>query len=110
MEFCQRCDTRLIFMISAARACVLACSKCGYEKASNNFISRLTEQTADERIIVIGQNESQFNVLPIIKMHCPKCNGKRAYYWTAAIGGEEETIEAYIFRCTKCRHTWRERQ
>ena len=109
IEFCQRCDTRLILMLGAAGSCVLACSKCGYEKAAKNFSLRFPEQTADDSIIIIGQKEAQLHVQPFIKIHCPKCDGKRAYYWTTTIGEEEEPIEVYIFRCTKCRHTWREK-
>lgn len=71
IEFCQRCDTRLILMLGAAGSCVLACSKCGYEKAAKNFSLRFPEQTADDSIIIIGQKEAQLHVQPFIKIIAP---------------------------------------
>ena len=111
MEFCQRCSTRL----KSARnnPNILACSRCGYEKAEKESSPSLTVrgQTLKEGIVVIDQDVAGLRVLPTVNVECPKCDSKRAHYWTIDIGDEEEAmIEVQVFRCTGCRHTWREKR
>ena len=110
MEFCQKCDTRL----KSARKSpnILACHRCGYEKAEKEgtFNSIVTGQTFKESIVVISQDEAGLRVLPTVKVECSKCGNKSAHYWTIYISDEEETpIEVQVFRCTSCRHSWREK-
>ena len=112
MEFCQKCDSRIIPMPSQPTH-NLACPKCGYMKASGmegNRHSRVARQMSEESVVVVSQEEAELRVLPTVKVECPKCSGNRAYYWTTEIGKEEDTIQVYVFRCTRCRHAWRERE
>jgi len=38
---------------------------------------------------------------------CPKCGNDEAFFWTAQMRAADEA-ETRFFRCTKCKHTWRE--
>ena len=112
MEFCQSCGSRLIPMLSRSLH-NLVCPKCRYMKTSEmegKRGSRVTRQMSKESVVVVGQEVNGLDVLPTVKIECPKCSGNRAYYWTTAIGDEGETIQVYVFRCTRCTHAWRERE
>ena len=37
----------------------------------------------------------------------PKCDHKEAWFWTSQTRAGDEA-ETKFFKCTKCRHTWRE--
>jgi DNA-directed RNA polymerase subunit M len=60
-------------------------------------------------VIVISDEKMNLQVHPTVRMDCPKCDGTRAVYWTTLIGDEEESVELQVFKCTKCRYTWREK-
>ena len=110
MEFCQRCSTRLKSVHNSPR--ILACLRCGFEKAEKESIPRSTvgRQILKEGIVVIDQDAAGLQVLPTVKVECPKCDGNRAYYWTIFTSDDEETmVDVQVFRCTRCRHSWREK-
>ena len=110
MEFCQRCGTRLKNARTTSH--ILACSRCGYDKAEKESKPRSTVRGKifKEGVVVINQDEAGLRVLPTVKVECPKCDSKRAHYWTIYVSDEEEAmIEVQVFRCTGCGHTWREK-
>jgi transcription factor S len=110
MEFCQKCGTRLKSARNSPN--ILACSRCGYEKAEKEVkpSSTVTGQTFKDGIVVIDQDVAGLRVLATVKVDCPKCDGNRAYYWTIFASDNEETmVEVQVFRCTRCGHSWREK-
>jgi DNA-directed RNA polymerase subunit M/transcription elongation factor TFIIS len=63
-----------------------------------------------ESVVVINQDEARLRVLPTVWADCPKCDSKRAHYWTIEVSDEEENMnEIRVFRCTDRGHTWREK-
>jgi DNA-directed RNA polymerase subunit M/transcription elongation factor TFIIS len=110
MEFCQKCDTRLINKHS--NPYVLVCSRCGFENAVESSTPRPTviRKSSAESIKVIDQDVAGLRVLPTIRADCPKCESKKAHSWAIFVSDEEETMmEVQVFKCTSCKYTWREK-
>jgi DNA-directed RNA polymerase subunit M/transcription elongation factor TFIIS len=110
MEFCQNCGTRL--KSSRNDAQILACSRCGYEKAEKEGkpSSTFTGQTFKEGIVVIDQDVAGLRVLPTVRADCLKCDAKKAHNWAIYVSDEDMAmIEVQVFRCTGCGYTWREK-
>ncbi len=78
------------------------CKVCGY-KPSENKAEIKEAGTTMRKIEVIEKVETH----PKVRIKCPKCAHKIAYYWTQQTRGADEP-ETRFFRCTKCNHTWRE--
>lgn len=51
--------------------------------------------------------EKDTDVFPVVNAICSKCGHKEAYFWTSQTRSGDEA-ETRFFRCTKCKHTWRE--
>ena len=51
--------------------------------------------------------EKDMDVFPVVANICDKCNNKEAYFWTSQTRSGDEA-ETRFFKCTKCKHTWRE--
>ncbi len=47
------------------------------------------------------------DTFPKMKADCPKCKNNEVWWWTEQTRAADEP-ETSFFRCTKCRHTWRE--
>tara|TARA_Y100000310_G_C20650818_1_gene799312 strand:- start:76 stop:345 length:270 start_codon:yes stop_codon:yes gene_type:complete len=54
-----------------------------------------------------GAASSEESTMAISKEECPKCANIGAYWWTEQTRSSDEP-ETQFFRCTKCKHTWRE--
>ena len=109
MEFCQACGTRLKIALNIPN--ILACRRCGYEKAwkESNPISTVVGEIFKESIVVINQEEAGLLVQPTTTVDCPKCDGNKAYYRMIYASDDGETMkEVQIFRCTRCGHSRRE--
>ena len=52
-------------------------------------------------------HEKETSVWPVVTTTCPKCGNDQAHYWSAQMCAGDEA-ETRFFRCTKCKHTWRE--
>jgi DNA-directed RNA polymerase subunit M len=84
---------------------VLKCRSCGHTKGIKGrlTVSQNIEKTPRDKIIVV---EDDSIPMPVTKASCPKCDNNDAYYWTVQTRrGDEGATEFY--RCTKCKHTWR---
>ena len=110
MKFCQKCDSRLL--LGPDTISHLVCTNCGDVM---NLINPDSPRRIDfpsishQDIVVISEEEMKLQVHPTVRIDCPKCDGMRAAYWTTIIGDEEESVEVQVFKCTKCRYTWREK-
>ena len=51
--------------------------------------------------------DKDLDTTPVVPAVCPKCANKEAYFWTSQTRAGDEA-ETRFFKCTKCRHTWRE--
>lgn len=111
MDFCPKCDTRLRPTLSSV---ALFCRKCKQEVVLSSRIAKFSPNGTDARykdiVFAINDHEAQLAVLPTTRAECPKCSHHRAYYRTMEIWDDDgDTMDFLIYRCTKCRKTWRER-
>lgn len=79
--------------------------KCNYT-AKGKVKIESTEQLAEKKQTAVLK-EKDASITPVIAANCPKCGNKEAYFWTSQTRSGDEA-ETRFFRCTKCKHTWRE--
>lgn len=100
MKFCPKCGLLLV-----QKRKRFACPKCKYtskEKVKIKSSEKMSEKT---KIGLLKEKES--SVWPVVSATCPKCGNRTAYFWEAQSSSIDEA-ETRFFRCTKCKHTWRE--
>ena len=100
MEFCPKCGSVLI-----EKRKNFGCVRCGYTAKGKVKIESSEKMQEKQKIGVIKEKEA--DVFPVTSAVCPTCGHKEAYFWTAQTRAGDEA-ETRFFRCTKCRHTWRE--
>ncbi|MHC1590629.1 MAG: transcription factor S [Candidatus Helarchaeales archaeon] len=110
MEFCPECESLLYPQKNAKGKMVLKCRKCGTEiplkKNTNVEPVKIKEELnhEEEDIPVI---EDEIDTLPTRREICEKCGNDQAFYWQVQTRSADESMTTF-FRCTKCKHTWRE--
>ncbi|HIG97225.1 MAG TPA: transcription factor S [Candidatus Aenigmarchaeota archaeon] len=97
MEFCE-CGGMLIPSGSSS-----VCRNCG-KKTNKKVDVRITTKKEQENIVVIEDNKPD---LPKTNKECKKCKNNVAYYWLIQTRSADEPPTQF-FKCTKCKHTWRE--
>ena len=109
MEFCETCGS----MLEPKRVdgkVVMSCPKCGEVGELSKEKQTLTDkvQHSTEESMVVIEDPDSFSTMPIKKMPCPKCkkNTDTQYWAVQTRSGDEAPTRFY--RCTKCKHTWRE--
>lgn len=100
MEFCPKCGCVLV-----EKKKNFGCHRCGYTAKNKIKIESSEKIQLKPQIGVISDKET--DVFPVTNASCPKCNNGEAYFWTSQTRAGDEA-ETKFFRCTKCRHTWRE--
>lgn len=100
MEFCPKCGCVLI-----DKNKVFKCPRCSY-KAKSKIKIEASENIEKKPEIGIISNEDT-DVFPVTNAVCSKCGHRDAYFWTSQTRAGDEA-ETKFFRCTKCKHTWRE--
>ena len=103
MQFCPKCKSILVPKLVGKKR-VIACS-CGYVDRKGEITPVIEKMTLSEEIKVVSENEKE--VLPVTKAKCTQCNHDEAYYWLQQTRAGDEP-ETRFFKCTKCKHTWRE--
>ncbi len=104
IEFCKRCGA-IMLPEKKGSGTVLRCRKCGSVKKKNVKDLRITEQKKKVKgVVVLEKNET---MLPVTDKMCPVCENTRAYYWLQQTRAADEPPTQF-FRCTKCKHVWRE--
>ena len=100
MMFCPRCRALMY-----PKKDLYLCNKCGFKtkKIGSNII--ISEQK--KREITFIEDKNKINVLPKIKIKCPKCGNNEAYWILRQMRGSDEP-ETRFFTCTKCGSKWRE--
>ena len=100
MEFCQKCGCVLI-----EKKKNFGCPRCGYTTKSKIKIESSEKIEIKPKIGIIRDEDT--DIFPVTNANCPKCDNKEAYFWTSQTRAGDEA-ETKFFRCTKCKHTWRE--
>ncbi|MDP2926208.1 MAG: transcription factor S [Nanoarchaeota archaeon] len=100
MEFCPKCGCVLV-----EKNKNFACVRCGHKAKSKVKIESSEKIDVKPEIGII--NEKDANIFPVINSICQKCGHKEAWFWTSQTRAGDEA-ETRFFKCTKCKHTWRE--
>jgi transcription factor S len=100
MEFCPKCGSVLV-----EKRKNYGCANCNYTTKGKIKIESNEKMKGRQEVGVIKDKDT--DIFPVINAVCPKCGNKEAYFWTAQTRAGDEA-ETKFFRCTKCRHTWRE--
>ncbi|MHA1670342.1 MAG: transcription factor S [Promethearchaeota archaeon] len=110
VQFCPECSS-LLRKRKVNGKYVLTC-RCGYEEENTSHEADLNKKIEkkkneiDKNLIIIKE-EDKIIVHPIVSKFCPKCNHKEAEAWQEQTRSADEPSTSF-FRCTKCKHTWRE--
>ena len=82
---------------------LFVCKKCGFKvkKSGRNVIVNKQEKKELEIL------EDKIDVLPKIRVTCPKCEHNEASWILRQMRGSDEP-ETRFFTCTKCGFKWRE--
>lgn len=99
MEFCEKCGSLILLKDGKA-----ACASCSYKPKKRPKIVSSEKVEKNDKIAII--REGQDNPNPIVEIDCPKCKGRKAYFWTTQTRASDES-ETKFYKCTKCSHTWR---
>lgn len=100
MKFCEKCGSVLIEKDKKFK-----CAKCNWSPKGKIDISAREIMNNKKQIGVIKDKDT--DVFPVINAVCVKCGNDKAYFWTSQTRAGDEA-ETRFFRCTKCKHTWRE--
>ena len=96
MEFCPKCGSVIIGK---------NCAKCDYRSEHAVKLESSQQITPKQEVVVVNEGENDVN--PVIEARCEKCKHHEAYFWTSQTRAGDEA-ETRFFKCTKCKHTWRE--
>lgn len=104
MYFCPFCSSLLL--INQPQQVQLACSACPYVYKIMNTI--VNEDKRDLKIIdkiVDAKDELKYGNKCTI--NCPKCPNNEALFMELQTRSADEPMTIF-YRCTKCRHNWKE--
>lgn len=101
IEFCKKCGA---IMLPEDRS-KLKCRNCGYTMKTFVKDLRIVEEKKNVKGVVVLEKDQI--MLPVTDMACPKCSNAKAYYWLQQTRSADEPPTQF-FRCTKCKHVWRE--
>lgn len=115
MEFCPKCEARLVPSKKKTRkktSITLSCPKCGYRKQASGRRAtpkpaRVIQHNPKKLVAVISKKEQKLRTLPTVRVECPKCENNSAYVWQVQTRGADESSTQFL-RCTKCGYTFRE--
>lgn len=108
VQFCPECSNLLRKKTEDGNA-YLVC-KCGHQEILDTSIEHESVQKKREAIeknLIIVSNEDKISLHLIVKKICPKCQHKEAETWQIQMRSADEP-STHFFRCTECKHTWRE--
>ncbi len=100
MEFCPKCGSVLV-----EKRKTFGCVNCNYTAKGKVKIEANEKMKEAREVGVIKEKEA--DVFPVINNTCQACGHREAYFWTAQTRAGDEA-ETRFFKCTKCKHTWRE--
>ena len=101
MKFCPDCEVRLKKENNTSS---ISCPKCGYSESGSKVPKKETKEE-QFALNILAENEAK-ETLPSIKIDCEKCGNNEAVWWMLQTRSADEPTTQF-YRCTKCRHTWR---
>jgi len=81
------------------------CRNCDHTKEIDSDNPNVITSKREEKNTVVVEEE--FSTLPKTNARCPECDNTEAYWRLQQTRAADEP-ETRIYRCTACRHTWRE--
>ncbi|MGC9778071.1 MAG: transcription factor S [Candidatus Heimdallarchaeota archaeon] len=109
MEFCDECGSMLTPKKVDGKV-IMDCPKCGEgrELAKKDQVLKQKVKREKEETMVVIENPDEINTMPTKRMRCPKCTiVVDIQYWAVQTRSGDEAATRF-YRCTKCKHTWRE--
>ncbi len=113
LEFCDECGSLMYPSKDKNGKTIFICRSCGKKKEvdekedknseSYRIGSKIEHSETDFTPII----EEDINVLGVINVICEKCGNNEAQYWHIQTRSGDEAMTTF-YRCTKCKHTWRE--
>lgn len=104
IEFCKKCGTILV-PAKKGKSVSLKCRRCGYEvKKPVRPLKIVEEKKRTKGVVIIEKDET---LLPMTEKECDRCGNRKAWYWLQQTRSADEPPTQF-FRCTKCKHVWRE--
>jgi transcription factor S len=100
MQFCPKCGSVLLNNEKNSK-----CAACSYVSDSKVNLESAEKGKVKSGVAVVDDGADEVN--PIIPAKCPKCDNKEAYFWILQTRAGDEASTRF-FKCTKCKHTWRE--
>jgi len=104
MQFCNQCGTVLSLDLKKHS---LSCQRCGANEPIQSTIEYTNNKNPQDKIVVLGSKERNLRTMPQVRVECPKCGNNHAFYWMVQTRSIDESATQF-FRCTECKHTWRE--
>jgi len=104
MKFCPKCEVRL----KKSNTSSAICPKCGYSESTTKKTKKETKEETKEELskLNIVEGDEGKETLSTIKIDCEKCGNDEAVWWMLQTRSADEPTTQF-YRCTKCRHTWR---
>ena len=104
IEFCEKCGSIMV-PIKKGKTSYVKCRSCGREmKKEVKSLKIVEEKPVTNGVVVI---EKDTTLLPMTDKECPKCEHDSAYWWMQQTRSADEPPTQF-FKCTKCKHIWRE--
>jgi DNA-directed RNA polymerase subunit M len=86
------------------------CPKCGYKAkkgaSEGKSVTEVKAVSGSNASLKVMEEGDQKEELPSITIQCPKCDNNTAVWWMLQTRSADEATTQF-FRCTKCKHTWR---
>lgn len=101
--FCKKCGSIMAPKKENGKI-VNQCLRCGNKEIIESAEMKEVNQSTEKEVEIV---ESDFETLPIVDIDCPECDNEQAYFWTQQIRSGDEP-ETKFYKCTKCKHTWRD--
>lgn len=100
MEFCPKCGSVLVEKNKKFK-----CARCNYTAKGKISIESSEKMQKKQEIGILKEKDA--DVFPTVIAECSKCGNNEAYFWSSQTRSADEA-ETRFFKCTKCKHTWRE--